>query len=360
MKKIKILLFTLFIVININCKKNSQDETITKSGVGSTLSNSLTNGIDLSKYIFLGEDNFNGLALDTTVWNYRGENTVRGHGIMLRSNVSLTGNGILKLAANRSGNTFSGSMISTEKSFLFKYGYFECRAKLNQSIGPDVAFWLQSPTNGATNNPSIDGVEIDIAEYNHSQGDNNLYHALHWNGYGQFAQSILLTNYIPGISNGFHIFGLEWSPKEYIVYVDGIEKGRTSTAVSHRSEFIILSSEIIDFGGDRFAGTYPDYFDIDYVKIYKPKPVVTLYGDCNYNGWISNSLQVGSYTTAQLSALGFIDNATSSVEVPLGLKITLFSDDNFTGNTKIITSDKPCLTSLDFNDFTSSAIVSLN
>lgn len=335
----------LILILSLSCKKDlTEEQTNHDKSNKLTLRKTaaLNDNLNINRYIFVGEDNFNGTTLDTAIWNYRGENTVRGYGVMLRSNVTLTGSGILRLVSKREGDIFSGSMISTENSILFKYGYVECRAKLNSSIGPNVGFWLQSPTNGATNNPAIDGVEVDIAEYNHAQGNNTLYHNLHWNGYGQFHQALIYSEYLPGISNGYHTFGLEWNPREYISYVDGVERARTNTAVSHRSEFIVLSMEVIAFGGNRFAGTYPDYFDIDYVKMYRLKPAVTVYGDCNYGGWVSSDINIGSYTTSQLLQLGVADNAISAIEVPAGLKITVFANDNFMGNSYTLTSDGTC------------------
>jgi beta-glucanase (GH16 family) len=142
---------------------------------------------------------------------------------------------------------------------------------MNTSVGPNCAFWLQSPENGATLDPAKDGVEIDIFEYHRAAETENIYFNLHWNGYGVQHKTIGSKAAIPGISNGFHLFALEWTPTEYIVYVDGVEKARTSTALSHRPEFLVLSMEINGYGGDHLKGTYPDYFEVDYVKVYALK-----------------------------------------------------------------------------------------
>lgn len=253
------MLPALVVIYTMNCKSSSPAQSAPPRGV------------DLGKYVLVKQDDFNGTRLDTTFWNYRQENIVRGFATILRSNVQLTGNGFLRIMANRSGNNFSAGQISTEKTFLQRYGYFECRAKVNSSIGPHCAFWLQSPDNGATLDPAKDGVEIDIFEYHRAADTGFVYHNLHWNGYGQHHQTLGSRAEIPGIVNGFHTFGLEWTPKEYIVYVDGVEKGRTSTALSHRSEFLVLSMDINGYGGDHLTGTYPDFFEVDYVKVYALK-----------------------------------------------------------------------------------------
>jgi len=305
---------------------------------------------DLRGYSLIFNDDFNGRQLNTALWDYRQENSVRQGSLFLRSNVSV-GDGHLLMAGNRLSGGYSCSMISTEKSFRFKYGYAECRADLgNISFGATFAFWLQSTTNGASQDPAMDGVEVDIFEYNlNSGGKDFIQHNLHWNGYGAGHRHLGASEPIAGLSSGYHLFGLEWTPREYIVYVDGAERTRTSTAISHRDEFLLLSNLITDdgFGGDRKAGRYPEFFNIDYVKVYAPPPAVNLYGDCNYKGWIGMGLRPGKYNSADLRALAGAttgQNGAASVEVPKGWKVTLYSGDNFSGASRVLVSDTPCLT----------------
>ena len=110
---------------------------------------------------------------------------------------------------------------------------------------------------------------------------------------------------IPGIAEGFHTFALQWTPKEYIVYIDGVQQAQTTQAVSHIPEFIILSTEITGYGGDQtlMSNNIADVFEVDYVKVYERKPAVTIYGDCDGYGWVSDGLLPGKYTSAQLAAL---------------------------------------------------------
>jgi beta-glucanase (GH16 family) len=231
-------------------------------------------GFSPENYRLIFQDDFNGSELDTSLWNYRQENVLRHGSVVLRANV-IVGDGMVRLVAGREGNVYSSAMISTENSHWWKYGYFECRARLNRSPGPTASFWLQSPAIGATNDPGKDGTEVDVFEYNLNSGGKDLIqHNLHWNGYGANHQTTGSKEHIEGISEGWHVFGLLWTSGEYIVYVDGVERARTAKAVSHREEYVVLSNLVTDdgFGGDRSAGTYPDYFDVDYVKIYAPKP----------------------------------------------------------------------------------------
>ena len=147
--------------------------------------------IDLNNYTFFDQDDFNGTSFKNNIWDYRQLNTKRNNVVsydsLVSSNVSVR-NGILYLSVNHiRDNIFGASMISTElrPQYWFKYGYFEIRAKLTQYYGSTCAFWLQSPTIiQETNNPSLNGVEIDVLEYGKAAGKDSIFQSLVWNGYG--------------------------------------------------------------------------------------------------------------------------------------------------------------------------------
>lgn len=357
-KKKKVVLFTstlFFLFAHTNCQ---QKVNVPQKSSTSTTAFSI-NRFSPDNYTLIKQEDFNGTKLDLAFWDYFNENAVRGFGKMLRSNVEVS-NGTLKLYAKKSVSpenniSFSASMISSQYLLNQKYGYFEIRARVNTQVGPHCAFWLLQHSVGVAKtppNPSIYGTEIDIFEYHKAAGTENLYFGLHWNGYNtadNTAKVLYGSSYTPGISNGFHLFGLEWTPKEYIVYVDGVEKIRSRNAVSHTPEFILLSTEITGYGGDRFqmSNTTPDVFEVDYLKVYARAPGVTIYGDCDYNGWVSSALTPGTYTTSRLISAGVINNQTSSIEIPTGWVITAYDGDNFTGDSVIIKKDTRCGDSFD-------------
>ncbi|MDB5255751.1 MAG: C-terminal target protein [Chitinophagaceae bacterium] len=86
---------------------------------------------------------------------------------------------------------------------------------------------------------------------------------------------------------------------------------------------------------------------------------VIVYQNCNNDPGYSVGLQAGTYTTAQLIALGIRDNDISRLVVQAGYQVTLYSDDNLAGTSYTSTSDAGCLTSVNFNDLTSSIKVAL-
>ena len=82
---------------------------------------------------------------------------------------------------------------------------------------------------------------------------------------------------------------------------------------------------------------------------------VTIYQNANYGGR-STSLGVGSYNLASLIAKGFKNDDMSSLKVPFGYKVTIYQDDNFSGKSKVITSDASYIGN-DWNDQLSSVKV---
>jgi hypothetical protein len=87
--------------------------------------------------------------------------------------------------------------------------------------------------------------------------------------------------------------------------------------------------------------------------------VATVYKDCNYSGY-AVALNPGSYTLSQLNALGVLNDDISSLKVNSGYKVTLYKDDNFSGQALVKTGDDACLVDDNFNDSASSLKVETN
>ena len=224
-----------------------------------------------ANYVLVWNDEFDGASLDLTKWNYRAEGSVRHYATVSRHTIYLNGSGQLVILTDKDsdGNYFIGQ-VGTQGLFDPTYGYFECRAMMNKSLGPHVAFWLQSPTYGNVGDPAVQGTEIDIFEY-HRKAPGVVFHNLHWDGYGEHHKSSGVNVPIAGIGSGFHTFGLEWTENEYVFYVNGKETWRTSTAVSRRSQYLILSTELTGWGGAPAEGNFPDPVIFDYVRVYQRK-----------------------------------------------------------------------------------------
>jgi|TARA_R110001606_G_scaffold171633_2_gene317336 beta-glucanase (GH16 family) len=218
-------------------------------------------------YELVWEDNFKGKTLDSTKW------TVRGVGPRAIAYVSEEAvkveKGYLKLYAIKRGDSLLGSAVGTQGKFMSKYGYYECRAKLQKSQGVWAAFWIQSPQISQGEDPSKYGAEIDIMEFFKKLGTDIVSHNVHW-AYGPNQQSTKgMQSYRRGVSLGFHTFGLEWFPDKYIFYVDGYKYYEVTAGISNIEEYMILSMEYPGKREEILKTIFPDVFMVDYVKVYQ-------------------------------------------------------------------------------------------
>lgn len=281
-------------------------------------------------------------------------------------------NGNLKISVKKEdfgGRNYTSARMKTESKKFFKYGKIEARIAVPAVQGIWPAFWMLGQNIGSVGWPKCG--EIDIME--HVNLGNTNFGTIHWeneNGvkveYGGKTEVNTITNY--------HTYTVEWDAKLIKWFVDGvkyheasIENGVNGTSEFHENFFILLNVAV----GGNWPGNnidnnaMPVNMYVDYVRVYQDgvnviqpsEDVVTTYFDCNYGGF-SGGLSVGNYTQAQLTAIGVNDNTVSSIKVAEGYKVTLYANDNFTGNTKVLTANSSCLS--DFNDVVSSIKVQTN
>ena len=254
-------------------------------------------------------DDFEGTSLDTRKWETCPEWDRQGRSTWKNDMVSVSG-GLLhlkfkrdpELGKQKSGNKtladnwIRAGAVRTRKQewpwdMLFEnaFGYYEARIKFPVVSGTWGAFWLMSPTQGITSDEGRDGTEIDIIEsINNHRGRYNA--ALHWNGYGSQHKSTGSgdNNTLPvDIYDGeFHIIALDWSPSEYVFYVDGQVFWRTdggaqfnNSGINQNPNYIKLTIEsAADSNGSSWAGDIPSGFSeaemlVDYVRVYN-QPVL--------------------------------------------------------------------------------------
>ncbi|MEY2514655.1 MAG: hypothetical protein QOJ89_2013 [bacterium] len=219
-------------------------------------------------------DEFNGTSLDTSRWSNR-QSGPRWDGTLTADAVSVGGGALTIKTYTENGTHYSG-MIATQTlagigGFEQTYGHFEARLRFNSSPGQWSAFWLQSPTMGATiGDPGSSGVEMDVAEHRTRcvtpppplpaqtcAGDisDRIQSALLWDGYGADAKvAAQLSAPLAGLDNGsWHTYALRWTPTDIVFLYDDVPIWSQSGPISRRSEYIILSSEV----GAFFAGPIP-------------------------------------------------------------------------------------------------------
>jgi len=242
-------------------------------------------------------DEFDGATLDPARWSHRATGP-RGGGNLTPDAVSVA-NGLLTIKTYTEASKHYSGMISSQRhgsdGFEQAFGYFEARMRFNSSPGQWSAFWLQSPTiGGPLLDPVTEGVEMDIVEHRarcvtavlaagpatcpaDSDITNRTQRALIWDGYGPNRKATArLSDPLAGLgNNSWHTWGMRWSPTDVTFYYDGAAIWSATGPISHRSQYIILSSEV-----DRlFAGAIPaagygsretstTNMQVDYVRVW--------------------------------------------------------------------------------------------
>ena len=115
--------------------------------------------------------------------------------------------------------------------------------------------------------------------------------AVHWDGYATDHQQVAKTHGpLAGLANDtWHTYGLKWSPSGYEYYFDDTLLWTVTQAVSRRTQYMILSSEVRDgnWAGNVPAGGYGSFassvtnMQVDYVRVYAGLP-----GDFNLDGTV--------------------------------------------------------------------------
>jgi hypothetical protein len=146
------------------------------------------------------------------------------------------------------------------------------------------------------------------------------------------------------------------------VYLDGVQKFTSGKVTGNDAKKIVdlvvsgvneLRLVVTDAGD----GNVSDHASWGGPYLVKSTSVVvaTVYKHCNYNtSGYAVGLQPDDYTLAQLQAKGISNNDISSIKIQSGYEIVLYNDNNFLGTSRVVKADIPCLTSIQFNDMTSS------
>jgi beta-glucanase (GH16 family) len=153
--------------------------------------------------------------------------------------------------------------LNTSRSFEQLYGYFEIRCKVPFGYGFWPAFWLMSKNSWP---PEIDVFEILGRE------PNKLIMTNHFLDDNKKKLQNGMSLYGPDFSKDFHLFGLEWNPKELIWYLDNKKVFTSRVGVPNEPMYLIVN---LSLGGSEFSGNVnestpmPNSFQIDYIKVYK-------------------------------------------------------------------------------------------
>lgn len=230
------------------------------------------------------QDNFDGTQLDTSKWSttmeFIGTHGPRYHNEFYLSytmddDVVVSG-GVLSLSTQRrtvtgpeSPGTFdyTQGLVSSHDKFAFTQGYIEIRAKYPGGKGLWPCLWLMPQQQGWP-------PEFDIAEYYGSQ--HTMHYGLAHGGLYNPTWDSTWDN-TDDYEGGWHTYSLEWSPDRAVWKFDGkVRKTINASYVPEVPMYVILSNSVSSVYGPSGVPdettVFPNYFLIDYVRVYQATP----------------------------------------------------------------------------------------
>ncbi len=217
-------------------------------------------------------DDFEGDSLDTARWNtcYPWEEdgcTNEGNNELewYQADDVRVYDGMLHLVGeDRSMNGFpyTSGMVTSFEKFDFQYGYVEVSARMPAGQGLWPAVWMM-PGDGSWP-PEIDILEVLGHEPN----------IVYMSNHTMIGETLVSAsdNYTgPNLAEGFHLYGLWWTPDYLAWYVDGVERFRVEENVPQVPMYLLANLAI----GGNWPGwpdentVFPTSFDIDYMAVWQ-------------------------------------------------------------------------------------------
>lgn len=195
--------------------------------------------IDLLGYDLIFADEFNGTALDWSVWESSNPSEIKNETSRGRETVEM-GDGVLRLNVRKAKKN---KKAKWEACYVYMREplphnvYLECRFKSGECSGVNNSFWLACkvpPNNNYMNKYEIDIVEARKDARNGKGRGNIAWHD--WKTY-QYARDkegnpvdIAQGTYVEHDFSKYHVWGLWYGENELIYYLDGEEiwRGKTS------------------------------------------------------------------------------------------------------------------------------------
>jgi len=219
-------------------------------------------------------DEFNAVVLDTQKWEPMRTWKGRPPGLFRSSNVALT-NGCLALTMRKETvpemakdthyHDYTSAIL--ESTLYTRYGYFEIRARPMNSAGSS-SFWFAGGAKAWR--IEIDVFEIGGKALQRECSYNMNAHVFRKNGIDDHWNSGGVWQAPWRLADGFHIYGLEWSPQQLVYHVDGVAVRSLPNTHWHEPMRLIFDSETMpDWFGLPKDEDLPSTFQIDYVRAWK-------------------------------------------------------------------------------------------
>lgn len=236
-------------------------------------------------------DEFNGRTLDLKKWNVlTREQSKHGELQYYVPDEVYPENGNLRIRSqvrDYGGMHFTSGRLSTDQRFAPTYGRFEIRGRMPTGKGLWPAYWLypqnrdwameqlMSKAIEEKRESSIPELrpwysEIDIMEFLGHE-PNVFYGTLHYTTFGGERKTSSGKLQTVDLSKDFHLYALEWEPNEIRWYFDGALVHKSVLGVPHTPHYLILNTAVGGSwpGNPDSTTTFPQFHDIDYVRIYQ-------------------------------------------------------------------------------------------
>ena len=189
-----------------------------------------------------------------------------------RSDNVIIEDGMLKITAKRETfqeSEFTSARLISYQKFDFTYGRVEARAKLPIGGGTWPAIWTLG--SDFETNPWPAAGEMDIMEHVGNQQD-VIFSSLHFPGnFG--GNAITESINVPGVSDEFHIYGMEWDANEIRFSVDGTVYHvfeNSGDLPFNKNFFLILNVAMGgNFGGAIDPAFQESTMEVDYIRVYQ-------------------------------------------------------------------------------------------
>lgn len=216
------------------------------------------------------EENFNGTALDPSVWV--SQKSASGHIASARfPENNVVSNGFLYQVTRkekREGKEWTTASIWTR--FSQRYGRFECCYKYGGGTGLNNAFWI------TVQDPSVSNAVNQVVDVNKGRYSNQVYLHLHRKNKKDKDFEKIFFHEGADLAGDFHTYTLDWLPDGLTFYIDGKVVGHientegadelTGPAVVH------LSTAVMPEAGPITDDLIGRSMVVDWVRVYKQVP----------------------------------------------------------------------------------------
>jgi beta-glucanase (GH16 family) len=249
-------------------------------------------------YGLLWSDEFNGTALDNTLWTNDVGTGVMGWGNQELeyytdgTNLQFDGSAVAMIAKAEAmgGQNYTSARFTSQGKKFFTYGYVECKMKAAKGRGLWNAVWMlgedfQNPNVPGTSTPWPQCGEVELYEqrtgtqqYEGCTGDNYFIATCHYaaNGTGGAVYNSKSKCNAACLCDDYHIYAVQWDEQNFTYYFDGVEFWQFPITASfltcfHGDMFMLFNMAVGgNYQGNNIdAATFPATMYVDYIRVYQ-------------------------------------------------------------------------------------------